>query len=297
MDNFSLLKEEKSKIFGFYKTARSSKKNYQNKINSLLSIISRNDLVISKEISFYYILYKKKNIDFNNFFNSSLNNIKFNNRTSFSFERVKKNKNQLFKNSPNENELFKSSDYCKNKKVNNKNKLIKPIIIEDNALNENNCFKLPNSKKNNNKNDLLSHDPKNPSKNNLDTTFNIKDIQNFALNAKNVEIFPNKLKMPVFFDEIECLNKKNKIFENKVIKNNYQEENIKTNNNESNQKINNSFKDTKKENDLLLNEKKFYSSGSFTIQESSDNIANNNETIIQNKKNLFKGRKRKNPNI
>ena len=298
MYNFSLLKEEKSKIFGFYKTARSSKKNYQNKINSLLSIISRNDLVISKEISFYYILYKKKNIDFNNFFNSSLNNINFNNRTSFSFERVKKNKNQLFKNSPNENELFKSSDYCKNKKVNNKNKLIKPIIIEDTILNQNRCFKLPNSKKINNENDLISNYPENASKDNLNSAFNIKDIQNFALNAKNVEIFPKKLKMPVFLDEVECLNKNNKInkiFENKVIKNNYQEVSNKTNNNETNQKINNSFKEIRKENDLLLNEKLYYSSGSFTIQESSDNIGNNKEIIIDhNKKNLFKGRKRKN---
>ena len=99
LEKFSLLKEEKSKIFGFYKTARSTKKNYQKKINSLLSIISRNDLAISKEISFNYILSTKKNIDFNNFFNSSLNNINFNNRTSFSFEKVKKNKNQLLKNS------------------------------------------------------------------------------------------------------------------------------------------------------------------------------------------------------
>jgi hypothetical protein len=102
--------------------------------------------------------------------------------------------------------------------------------------------------------------------------------------------------MPVFFDEIEYLNKNNKIFENKVIKNNYQKIYIKTNSNESNQKIINSFKDIKKENDLFLNEKQYYSSGSFTIQESSDNIGNNNETIIQNKKNLFKGRKRKNSN-
>ena len=249
IEKFSLLKEKKYKIFGFYKTARSTKKNYQKKINSLLSIISRNDLVISKEISFNYILSTKKNIDLNNFFNSSLNNINFNNRTSFSFEKVKKNKNQLLKNSRNQNELLKSSNYCKNKKVNNKNKLIKPIIIEDNALNENHCFKLPNSKKNNNKNDLLSNYPKDTSKDNLNTTFNIKDIQNFALNAKNVEIYPNKLKMPVFFDEIECLNKKNKIFENKVIKNNFQKIYIKTNNNESNQKMNNSFKDIKKEND------------------------------------------------
>ena len=294
LEKFSLLKEEKSKIFGFYKTARSTKKNYQKKINSLLSIISRNDLAISKEISFNYILSTKKNIDFNNFFNSSLNNINFNNRTSFSFEKVKKNKNQLLKNSRNENELLKSSNYCKNKKVNNKNKLIKPIIIEDNALNENNCFKLSNSKKKNNKNDLFSNYLKNTSKENLNTAFNIKDIHNFALTAKNVEIFPNKLKMPVFFNEIDCLNKNNKIFENKVIKNNYKEIFIKTNNNESNHKLNNSFKDIKKENDLLLNEKQYYSSGSFTIQESSDNIGNNNETIFQNKKILFKGRKRKN---
>ena len=147
IEKFSLLKEEKSKIFGFYKTVRKTKKNYQNKINSLLSIISRNDLVITKEIIFNYILSTKKNIDFNNFFNSSLNNITFNNRTSFSFEKVKKNKNQLLKNIRNENELCKSSNYCKNKKVNNKNKLIKPIIIEDNSLNENSSFKLPNSKK------------------------------------------------------------------------------------------------------------------------------------------------------
>lgn len=298
LENFSLLKEGKSKIFGFYKTARSTKKNDQNKINSLLSIIPRNDLVISKVISFNYIFSTKENINFNNFFYSSLNNTNFNNRTSFSFEKVSKNKNQFFKNSRNENELFKNSNYCKNKKVNNKNKLIKPIIIEDTILNGNSSFKFPNSKKKNNKNDLISNYPKNTSKDNLNTSFNIKDIQNFALNAKNVEIFPKKLKMPVFLDEVKYSNKNNKILDNKVIKNNYQnyqEVSNKTNINESNQKIYNSFKEIKKENDLLLNEKLFFSSGSLTIQESSDSLGNNKGTIIsQSKTNLFKGRKRKN---
>ena len=298
LENFSLLKEGKSKIFGFYKTARSTKKNDQNKINSLLSIIPRNDLVISKVISFNYIFSTKENINFNNFFYSSLNNTNFNNRTSFSFEKVSKNKNQFFKNSRNENELFKNSNYCKNKKVNNKNKLIKPIIIEDTILNGNSSFKFPNSKKKNNKNDLISNYPKNTSKDNLNTSFNIKDIQNFALNAKNVEIFPKKLKMPVFLDEVKYSNKNNKILDNKVIKNNYQnyqEVSNKTNINESNQKIYNSLKEIRKENDLLLNEKLFFSSGSLTIQESSDNLGNNKGTIItQNKTNLFKGRKRKN---
>ena len=298
LENFSLLKEGKSKIFGFYKTARSTKKNDQNKINSLLSIIPRNDLVISKVISFNYIFSTKENINFNNFFYSSLNNTNFNNRTSFSFEKVSKNKNQFFKNSRNENELFKSSNYCKNKKVNNKNKLIKPIIIEDTILNGNSSFKFPNSKKKNNKNDLISNYPKNTSKDNLNTSFNIKDIQNFALNAKNVEIFPKKLKMPVFLDEVKYSNKNNKILDNKVIKNNYQnyqEVSNKTNINESNQKIYNSFKEIKKENDLLLNEKLFFSSGSLTIQESSDSLGNNKGTIIsQSKTNLFKGRKKKN---
>lgn len=298
LENFSLLKEGKSKIFGFYKTARSTKKNDQNKINSLLSIIPRNDLVISKVISFNYIFSTKENINFNNFFYSSLNNTNFNNRTSFSFEKVSKNKNQFFKNSRNENELFKNSNYCKNKKVNNKNKLIKPIIIEDTILNGNSSFKFPNSKKKNNKNDLISNYPKNTSKDNLNTSFNIKDIQNFALNAKNVEIFPKKLKMPVFLDEVKYSNKNNKILDNKVIKNNYQnyqEVSNKTNINESNQKIYNSLKEIRKENDLLLNEKLFFSSGSLTIQESSDNLGNNKGTIItQSKTNLFKGRKRKN---
>ena len=298
LENFSLLKEGKSKIFGFYKTARSTKKNDQNKINSLLSIIPRNDLVISKVISFNYIFSTKENINFNNFFYSSLNNTNFNNRTSFSFEKVSKNKNQFFKNSRNENELFKNSNYCKNKKVNNKNKLIKPIIIEDTILNGNSSFKFPNSKKKNNKNDLISNYPKNTSKDNLNTSFNIKDIQNFALNAKNVEIFPKKLKMPVFLDEVKYSNKNNKNLDNKVIKNNYQnyqEVSNKTNINESNQKIYNSFKEIKKENDLLLNEKLFFSSGSLTIQESSDSLGNNKGTIIsQSKTNLFKGRKRKN---
>ena len=296
LENFSLLKEGKSKIFGFYKTARSIKKNDHNKINSLLSIIPRNDLVISKVISFNYIFSTKENI--NNFFYSSLINTNFNNRTSFSFEKGSKYKNQFFKNSRNENELLKSSNYCKNKKVNNKNKLIKPIIIEDTILNGNSSFKFPNSKKKNNKNDLISNSPKNTSKDNLNTSFNIKEIQNFALNAKNVEIFPKKLKMPVFLDEVKYSNKNNKILDNKVIKNNYQnyqEVSNKTNINESNQKIYNSFKEIRKENDLLLNEKLFFSSGSLTIQESSDNLGNNKETnIVQSKTNLFKGRKRKN---
>lgn len=295
MESFSLLKEEKSKIFGFYKTARSTKKNYQNKINSSSSIISRNDLAISKEISFNYILSMKKNIDFNNFFNFSRNNTNFNNRTSCSYEKVTKNKNQLFKDFRNENELFKRANYCKNKKVNNKNKLIKPIIIEDTVLNS--SFKFPNSKKNNNKNELNSNHPKNTYKDNLNTTFNIKDIQNFALNAKNVEIFPKELKMPVFLDEVDYSNKKNKILDNKVIKNNYQdyqEVSNKTNIKESNQKINNSFKEIRKENDLLLNEKPYFSSGSLTIQESSDNLGNKGAIIVQNKANIFKGRKRKN---
>ena len=291
--SFSLLKEEKSKIFGFYKTARSTKKNYQNKINSLLSIIPRNDLAISKEISFNYILSMKKNIDFNNFFNFSLNNTNFNNRTSSSYEKVTKNKNQIFKDFKNENELFKRANYCKNKKVNNKNKLIKPIIIEDTVLNS--SFNFPNSKKINNKNNLISNYPKNTYKDNLNTTFNIKDIQNLALEVKNVEIFPKELKMPVFLDEVNYSNKKNKILDIKNNYQNYQEVSNKTNINESNQKINNSFKEIRKENDLLLKEKPYFSSGSLTIQESSDNLGNNNGTIIvKSKTNIFKGRKRKN---
>ena len=290
--SFSLLKEEKSKIFGFYKTARSTKKNYQNKINSLLSIIPRNDLAISKEISFNYILSMKKNIDFNNFFNFSLNNTNFNNRTSSSYEKVTKNKNQIFKDFKNENELFKRANYCKNKKV-NKNKLIKPIIIEDTVLNS--SFNFPNSKKINNKNNLISNYPKNTYKDNLNTTFNIKDIQNLALEVKNVEIFPKELKMPVFLDEVNYSNKKNKILDIKNNYQNYQEVSNKTNINESNQKINNSFKEIRKENDLLLKEKPYFSSGSLTIQESSDNLGNNNGTIIvKSKTNIFKGRKRKN---
>ena len=104
--------------------------------------------------------------------------------------------------------------------------------------------------------------------------------------------------MPVFLDEVKYSNKNNKILDNKVIKNNYQnyqEVSNKTNINESNQKIYNSLKEIRKENDLLLNEKLFFSSGSLTIQESSDNLGNNKGTIItQSKTNLFKGRKRKN---
>lgn len=294
IENFSLLKEKKSKIFGFYKTSRSTKKSSQNKINSILSIIPRKDLIISKEISFNYILSIKENIDFNNFLNSSLININFNIRSSFPFENATKNKNQLIKNVKNENELSKRANYCKNKKVNNKNKLIKPIIIEDTISNENNSSKLSNSKKKNNKNALISNYPKNTSKVNLNNTFNIKDIENFALNSKNEEIFPNKLRMPVFFGELEHLNKKDKKLDNKVIKKNNQEVYNNTQN-ESNQKINNSFKEVRKENEILLNEKFNHSLGSLTIQESSDNIGNNKElTIVQSKSNLFKGRKKKN---
>lgn len=301
IDNFSLIKEGKSKIFGFYKTVRGNKKNNQNKINSFLSIILRNDLFISKEIRLNYILSSKEIIDFNNFFNSSLNNINFNKRSSFSFEKVTKNKNQLFKKSQNENELFKSLNYCKNKKVNNKNKLIKPIIIEDTILKEKSFSKFPNSQKKIIKNDIISNYSKNTSKDSLNITFKLEDIENLALNSKNVEIFPDKLKMPVFLDEFESLNKNNKIFDNKIIKNNYQQVSNNTNNNESNQKINafqkinNSFKEVSKENQLLFKEKSFYSLGSLTIQESSDNIGNNKElTLVKSKTTLFKGRKRKN---
>lgn len=88
---------------------------------------------------------------------------------------------------------------------------------------------------------------------------------------------------------------KNKILDIKNNYQNYQEVSNKTNINESNQKINNSFKEIRKENDLLLKEKPYFSSGSLTIQESSDNLGNNNGTIIvKNKTNIFKGRKRKN---
>ena len=101
--------------------------------------------------------------------------------------------------------------------------------------------------------------------------------------------------MPVFLDEVNYSNKKNKILDIKNNYQNYQEVSNKTNINESNQKINNSFKEIRKENDLLLKEKPYFSSGSLTIQESSDNLDNNNGTIIvKNKTNIFKGRKRKN---
>ena len=107
IENFSLFKEKKNKIFGYYKTKRYKYNNHYNKINFINSI-SRNDLIISKVIDFYYInSVQKEKINVNKF--------------------LKRNKDKI--------ELIKNkTKYCKNKmnkSLDNKNILIRPIMLED----------------------------------------------------------------------------------------------------------------------------------------------------------------------
>ena len=57
IDNFSLIRENKNKIFGFIKIIRNKHANLNTKFISRNYSISRNDLVIYKNINFNYIKY------------------------------------------------------------------------------------------------------------------------------------------------------------------------------------------------------------------------------------------------
>ena len=131
IENFSLLKQGKRKIFGIYKNTKYKALNLYNNI----FFIPRNDIMIVKEINIKFIATIKKNY-FNDIDNSfliknsgdNINSLKLiyhhdYKTQSLDYTRYLKNNNKL------------QYKYCKkvnNKTISNKNGLIKPVLLEDN---------------------------------------------------------------------------------------------------------------------------------------------------------------------
>ena len=134
IDNFSLLKRKKSKIFGIYKNTKYKYLNLYNKI----FFIPRKDILTVKEISLDFIETDKKDnnelIKNNTNIINPLNLIYHNNDETLS----------SCESEPIKKFINNKSKYCK--KV-NKNGLIKPVLYEDNLEKEeiedapkNSCF-------------------------------------------------------------------------------------------------------------------------------------------------------------
>ena len=119
IENFSLSKEKKTKIFGFIKTVRYKYENINTKCNSINYTIPRNDLIICKVINLNFIktVHMAKKLNGNETI-SDMN------------KKAKSLKNSECKKELNNNNI----KYCKktlNKCLFNKNVLIKPIMYED----------------------------------------------------------------------------------------------------------------------------------------------------------------------
>ena len=281
IENFSLFKEKKNKIFGYYKTKRYKYNNQDNKIN-FINLICRSDLIISKAIDFNFInpIQKDKNL----------------NKKENSFD-INNNNNKFIKNNKIKKELIKNKNkYCKNKvnnSLDNKNILIKPIMFEDTLINKK-CFTKNNEvppKINIHKNNFIFGNPY--SNYSLNNSF-FNNLNNFKynnffkkenyftnLNIKFNKSFEKKLITPkIVFSEVEDIKNKN-------ICTNEQKELDKLNNN--NYILINKDKKDKKDNIDINN----FSPKNSIEQKSISN--NNSKNIYFLKKiNKQKGRKAKN---
>ena len=265
IENFSLLKEKKSKIFGIYKNTKYKYLNLYNKI----FFIPRKDILKVKEISLDFIETVKKdnNVLIKNNTNiiNPLNLIYHNNDDallSYESDPIKK----LIKN---------KSKYCKKA---NKNDLIKPVLYEDNL-----------------KNAQVEDVPKNSGFINKYISYNKYLIDsfikkyNFDLSKKNY--FKNVDKNLLFEKKLSPILEKSNIFENL---------NKFPNNNEINElnqlKLNNKSVINKyKEEEIISKEKTNFFTKNFSTQESTfhNNINNHKLSSI----NKSKGRKCKNSSL
>ena len=265
IENFSLLKEKKSKIFGIYKNTKYKYLNLYNKI----FFIPRKDILKVKEISLDFIETVKKdnNVLIKNNTNiiNPLNLIYHNNDDtllSYESDPIKK----LIKN---------KSKYCKKA---NKNDLIKPVLYEDNL-----------------KNAQVEDVPKNSGFINKYISYNKYLIDsfikkyNFDLSKKNY--FKNVDKNLLFEKKLSPILEKSNIFENL---------NKFPNNNEINElnqlKLNNKSVINKyKEEEIISKEKTNFFTRNFSTQESTfhNNINNHKLSSI----NKSKGRKCKNSSL
>ena len=265
IENFSLLKEKKSKIFGIYKNTKYKYLNLYNKI----FFIPRKDILKVKEISLDFIETVKKdnNVLIKNNTNiiNPLNLIYHNNDDtllSYESDPIKK----LIKN---------KSKYCKKA---NKNDLIKPVLYEDNL-----------------KNAQVEDVPKNSGFINKYISYNKYLIDsfikkyNFDLSKKNY--FKNVDKNLLFEKKLSPILEKSNIFENL---------NKFPNNNEINElnqlKLNNKSVINKyKEEEIFSKEKTNFLTKNFSTQESTfhNNINNHKLSSI----NKSKGRKCKNSSL
>ena len=265
IENFSLLKEKKSKIFGIYKNTKYKYLNLYNKI----FFIPRKDILKVKEISLDFIETVKKDnnalIKNNTNIINPLNLIYHNNDDtllSYESDPIKK----LIKN---------KSKYCKKA---NKNDLIKPVLYEDNL-----------------KNAQVEDVPKNSGFINKYISYNKYLIDsfikkyNFDLSKENY--FKNVDKNLLFEKKLSPILEKSNIFENL---------NKFPNNNEINElnqlKLNNKSVINKyKEEEIISKEKTNFFTKNFSTQESTfhNNINNHKLSSI----NKSKGRKCKNSSL
>ena len=298
IEDFSLLKDEKNKIFGIYKTTRYKLNNQNNHIFSTISIIKK-DLIINKviNINFIKIIKKPDNIIENEKAVLIKNNMSIENNQSF-FNDIKKDKevtNKKYNNKFNMNKRFYSKNSL-NKSVNN-NVLIKPIMIEDNHLYNNNTKKKKESPKKMEdkfKNNYLHCNFYNNNSTNFfsfNNTFNFYPIFHIEnqfkfKNTNENDISENTLKFPKFYYFGNCNNNYMKLFTNQkteLEKSKFNSEFIKNLNT-----ITNKFKTEKS---ILIEEQLDSSLGNSNTQKS--NINNKKHKNILNNTNKSKGRKAK----
>ena len=297
IEDFSLLKDEKNKIFWIYKTTRYKLNNQKNHTFSTIPIIKK-DLIINKVININFIkIIKKSDNIIENEKTLIKGNISIGNNKSF-FNDIKKDKeitNNKYNNKFNMNKRFYSKNSLK-KAVNN-NVLIKPIMIEDNHLYNNNTKKKKESPKkmeDKYKNNYLYCNFYN---NNSTNSFSFNNTSNFypifpfenqfkCKNTNENDINENTLKFPKFYYfgnynnnfMKSCTNQKNELEKSK-----FNSEFIKNLNN-----ITNKFKTEKS---ILIEEQLNSSFGNSNTQKS--NINNKKHKNILNNTNKSKGRKAK----
>ena len=301
IEDFSLLKDEKNKIFWIYKTTRYKLNNQKNHTFSTIPIINK-DLIINKVININFIkIIKKSDNIIENEKTLIKGNISIGNNKSF-FNDIKKDKeitnnkyNNKFNNKFNMNKRFYSKNSLK-KAVNN-NVLIKPIMIEDNHLYNNNTKKKKESPKkmeDKYKNNYLYCNFYN---NNSTNSFSFNNTSNFypifpsenqfkCKNTNENDVNENTLKFPKFYYfgnynnnfMKSCTNQKNELEKSK-----FNSEFIKNLNN-----ITNKFKTEKS---ILIEEQLNSSFGNSNTQKS--NINNKKHKNILNNTNKSKGRKAK----
>ena len=278
IEYFSLYKEKKNKIFGYYKTRRYKYNSQNNKINSI-NLIYRNDLIISKVINLHFInsIQKHKNL----------------NKNENSFE-INNNNKYIKNNSVKKQLINKKNKYCKNienKSLDNKNTLIKPIMFEDTL-----SYKKSTSKK-------IEEYPKINIYNNnfiFGNYYSNYSINNSFFNNFNNFKYNNFYKKENYFTNINI--KLNKSFEKKLIspKIVFNEvdniKNNKINNNEEKElskvKINNYLLIDKNQKDNI--EIKNFPLNNSNEQKIISNHNNSKSIYFLKKINKQKGRKAKN---